>query len=226
MVTTSRWLVVGVLGFTLTLAFPQAATGQQTPASATPRIIQPGTPGAPSREVGVEIVHEAARPHTQADVRFMQGMIGHHAQALAMAALVPARTSRQDIRLLALRVELSQVDEIKLMQEWLEKRGEAVPEISPEHTHHLAGGEPEFMPGMLTHEEMAKLEAASGAEFDRLFLELMIKHHEGALAMVDHLRAQSGAGQEDDILQMTIHIVADQSSEIRRMEGMLAGPRR
>ena len=146
----------------------------------------------------------------------MQGMIGHHAQALEMAALVPTRTGREEMRLLAQRIAISQSDEIKMMQEWLKSRGEAAPD---EHAHHAHGAT--LMPGMLTPEEMRRLTEATGAEFDRLFLEFMIKHHAGALVMVSELMAQPGAGQEADIFAFTSDVDADQRMEIDRMGAML-----
>ena len=153
----------------------------------------------------------------------MQGMIGHHAQALEMAALVPERTHRDDMRLLAKRIDLSQADEIRMMQHWLEARGQQVPGA---HAHHAAGATgaavAAMMPGMLSTEEMARLAAAAGDAFDRLFLELMIKHHEGALTMVKELYATDGAGQESEIYAFTSDVDADQRMEIDRMRGMIA----
>jgi uncharacterized protein (DUF305 family) len=155
-------------------------------------------------------------PHTQADVEFMQGMIPHHAQALDMAALVEERTESQDIRLLAKRIEISQRDEIALMERWLEERGEDVP---GEHAHHMM--EDHLMPGMLSEADMAELAGAQGSEFDRLFLEHMIRHHEGAIVMVNTLFVSPGAGQETDMFTFASHIDADQQIEIRRMQAML-----
>lgn len=179
--------------------------------------MQPGAPGAPSRVITVDRATDLSRvQHTVADVRFMQGMIGHHAQALDMTAWVPTRSSREDMRMLALRIELSQEDEIKMMEGWLEARGEEVPGV---HEHHEPGAT--LMPGMLTAEEMSRLGEATGAAFDRLFLESMIKHHEGALIMVDELFSTAGAGQESIISAFAADIVADQRAEMDRMTGML-----
>ena len=149
----------------------------------------------------------------------MQGMMGHHAQALEMTALLSTRTARDDMRLLARRMDESQADEIKLMREWLEERGAAVPDA---HAHHAPGAAP--MPGMLTAAEMARLADATGPAFDRLFLELMIKHHEGALTMVNALFATEGAGQEPAIFAFASDVYADQQIEIDRMRGMLNAP--
>ena len=186
-------------------------------ANAGPQIIQPGAPGETSRVIDADEASDLSKvQHTPADVRFMQGMIGHHAQALEMAALLPSRTSREEMKLLAKRIEVSQADEIKMMQEWLKSRGQEAPS---EHAHHAHGAT--LMPGMLTPEEMARLGAASGVEFDRLFLEFMMKHHEGALTMVQELFATPGAGQEPDIFAFASDVDADQRMEIDRMGAML-----
>jgi uncharacterized protein (DUF305 family) len=143
-------------------------------------------------------------------------MIGHHAQALEMTALLPSRTSRDDMRMLARRIEASQADEIKMMERWLEVRGQEVPGLHALHAHGAT-----LMPGMLTAEEMSALAAANGAAFDRLFLEGMIKHHGGALIMVRDLFSTAGAGQQSDIFAFASDVDADQRMEIDRMGAML-----
>ena len=153
---------------------------------------------------------------TVADVKFMQGMIHHHAQALDMTVLIASRTSLEGMKLLGKRIEISQSDEIKMMQRWLEIRGQEAPGI---HDHHMAGAT--LMPGMLTTEEMDKLAGAKGAEFDRLWLEGMIKHHGGALTMVDELFSTAGAGQESEIFAFASDVVTDQRAEMDRMGAML-----
>ena len=158
--------------------------------------------------------------YTAADVRFMQAMIGHHAQALTMAALVADRTSRPDFHLMAERITLSQETEIAQMQRWLEQRGEAVPAKDAEV--HAAMGHGGVMPGMLTQAELNQLQNAQGAEFERLFLELMIKHHEGALQMVRELTATPGSGREPELFMFAADVDADQTAEIRRMRSLLA----
>jgi uncharacterized protein (DUF305 family) len=185
--------------------------------SAGPEIIQPGAPGQASRVVDAAAAADLSKvAFTPADVRFMQGMIGHHAQAIDMTALVPAHASSDAIRKLAQRIEISQADEIKMMREWLTRRGQKLPD---EHAHHAPGAP--LMPGMLTAEEMARLAQAKGPEFDRLFLEFMIKHHEGALTMVQDLFAQPGAGQESDVFAFASDVDADQRMEIDRMRAAL-----
>jgi uncharacterized protein (DUF305 family) len=146
----------------------------------------------------------------------MQGMIGHHAQALEMTALLATRSSSGDMRKLAQRIEVSQADEIKMMEDWLKSRGQRLPDP---HAHHAQGAA--LMPGMLTAEEMSRLAEAKGAAFDRLFLEFMIKHHEGALIMVKELFDTAGAGQESEIFAFASDVDADQRMEIERMGAML-----
>ena len=185
--------------------------------AAKTQIVQPGAPGEPTRVITARQAADLSRiRYTEADVQFIQGMIGHHAQALEMTALVPSRTPREDMRLLANRIEISQADEIHMMQEWLTARGARLP--NP-HAHHGEGAM--LMPGMLTAGEMAALASAKGADFDRLFLEFMIKHHEGALVMVDELFSTAGAGQQSDIFTFASDVDADQRMEIERMGAML-----
>jgi uncharacterized protein (DUF305 family) len=151
-----------------------------------------------------------------ADVKFMQGMIHHHAQALDMTELLKTRTTRDDMRKLAQRIELSQADEITMMRRWLETHGQEAP--GPD-AHHMAGAP--LMPGMLTADQMDRLAAAKGPAFDRLFLEFMIQHHEGALIMVKDLFATPGAAQDSDIFAFASDVDADQRIEIARMSAML-----
>jgi len=185
--------------------------------TSAPGIIQPGAPGQENRTISAAASTDLSKVRfTPADVKFMQGMIGHHQQALEMVALIPERTSRDDMKMLGKRIELSQQDEIKMMQEWLKGRGQELPDP---HAHHMHGAT--LMPGMLTMEEMAQLEAAKGVPFDRLFLEGMIKHHGGALIMVHELFGTPGAGQDGDIFAFASDVEADQQMEIDRMGALL-----
>jgi uncharacterized protein (DUF305 family) len=198
-------------------ALAVAAACRTAGAGGGPPIVQPGAPGEASRVIGADKATDLSHvSFTQADVRFMQGMIGHHAQALEMTALLAARTESDDMRKMAQRIELSQADEIKMMQDWLQHRGQPLPDP---HAHHAHGAT--LMPGMLTPEEMARLAAAKGAAFDRLFLEFMIRHHEGALVMVKELFATPGAGQESEVFAFASDVDADQRMEIDRMGLML-----
>lgn len=151
---------------------------------------------------------------SEASIRFVHGMLAHHAQALEMAALVPSRSTNETIRLLAERIDVSQRDEIALMTRWLERRGAPVPGPDGAHAQH---GD---MPGMLTPADMQRLAGASGTAFDRLFLELMIRHHEGALVMVAQL-FEAGRGDDPELFQIANHIDADQRAEIDRMRRLL-----
>ena len=172
----------------------------------------------------------AQAPAQPADVRFMQGMIGHHAQALVMAGLVASRTQRDDMRMLAERIDVAQRDEIATMSQWLAAHGQTVPKPD---AHAMAGHDmPDMpgmahdsmpmMPGMATPAQMDSLRAASGTAFDRLFLTYMIRHHEGALKMVADLFASRGAGQDSDVFRLASDVDVDQRAEIARMRQLLA----
>lgn len=188
------------------------------PAQTRPPIVQPGAPGEATRSISAQEATDLSKVQfVGGDVKFMQGMIGHHAQALEMVALVPTHTGNADLKKLALRIDLSQADEIRMMQRWLEVRGQHIPDLNAMHMHGAT-----LMPGMLTPDEMKQLAAARGDEFDRLFLEGMIKHHGGALTMVETLFAEPGAGQDSEIFAFASDVEADQRMEIDRMGAMLA----
>lgn len=159
----------------------------------------------------------APTPHTSADSAFMSGMIGHHAQAIVMSRLAPARAAHDQVKILADRIIVSQRDEIVAMETWLRERRLPVPDTAPEHAGHGAA-----MPGMLTPVQMRELEAARGPEFDRLFVTLMMQHHQGALAMVDQLLKAQGAAQDSFVYRFAADVHADQSAEIERMARLLA----
>jgi uncharacterized protein (DUF305 family) len=204
-------------------------------AGAPASTVQPGAPGSPSRHLSPEEArHRHELPHTRADVVFMQNMIHHHAQALVMSGLAPERAAGVDIRLLAQRIHRSQTDEIALMQRWLRERGEEAPEVEVtdpadhaghdvHHHHPPADGHDEhtLMAGMLTPAQLQELAEARGDEFDRLFLEFMVFHHEGAILMVEELFSVPGSAQDSEIYQFASHVDADQRIEIGRMLRML-----
>jgi uncharacterized protein (DUF305 family) len=193
--------------------------GAGTPASpvAAVPLVQPGAPGQESHIVTSAQASDLSRvPFTPADVEFMQGMIAHHGQAIEMTDLIATHSENGDMRQLGQRIALSQADEITMMKRWLETRHQEVP--GP-HAMHMHGAM--LMPGMLTAEEMERLAAAHGASFDRLFLEGMIKHHGGALTMVEELFAHPGAGQDSDIFAFASEVDGDQRMEIARMGAML-----
>ena len=195
----------------------------------------PPAPAAPSTD-RLEAIYRARADSARmdvhpADVRFMTGMIAHHAQALVMSGMAPSRGASPSIRTLAARIINAQKDEIGVMQRWLRERGRPVPEVG-EGGHMAAAGHGAHMhmAGMLTPEQLERLSAARGAEFDRLFLAYMIQHHEGAVTMVHDLFATDGAAQDDFVFKLASDIQVDQRSEVARMRRMLdamtgGGPR-
>ena len=194
--------------------------GHASSALAQARIIQPGAPGESPRELSAdEAIKIANTSYSPADAQFMRDMIPHHHQALQMAELVADRTNRKELIDVAGRINASQEDEIEFMQQWLRERGEPVPDPTAHHamhTHHT-------MAGMATPEEMAELAASKGTEFDRLFLELMIAHHKGAVTMVKELLEQPGAAYDPVLFEFTNDVTNDQETEIERMNALLVG---
>jgi uncharacterized protein (DUF305 family) len=202
-------VLCAALGAMVTIVSPPGAAHAQAP------IVQPGAPGNTSRLLSPK---EASRlvgvQYTEADVRFLHDMIAHHAQALEMTALIDARSGRDEMRQLARRIALSQESEIRSMRQWLRERGQENPSAGA-HQGHLG-------PGMLTAEEMNQLSQARGLDFDRLFLELMIKHHRGAVTMVDALFDQPGSAQDSQLFALTSDVLSEQTAEMERMGAMLA----
>ena len=178
----------------------------------------PGAAPAVSAPIGI-----AALRHTDADVHFMSGMIHHHAQAVLIAKWAATHVAGADLQRLSERIVVAQADEIVLMQNWLKDKGAPVPEATPGAMKMVMDGmEHEMlMPGMLTESDLKQLDAARGTDFDRLFLTFMIRHHEGALEMVDKLFASPGAAQDETVFRFASDVFADQSTEIRVMEEML-----
>jgi uncharacterized protein (DUF305 family) len=165
----------------------------------------------------------ARYPYTEADIRFMSGMISHHAQAIVMAGWAPDHGAGAAVRTLCERIINAQQDEIATMQQWLRDRRQPVPEARvAELTMPMHGGEHEMlMPGMLTAAQMHQLDQARGPEFDRLFLTFMIQHHRGAVSMVRTLLGSYGAAQDQMVFKLASDINVDQTTEIARMERML-----
>ena len=164
------------------------------------------------------------QPYVEADVQFMAGMIPHHAQAVLIAGWAPSHGARPDLKILCERIVVAQRDEIAMMQGWLRDRGQKVPDATSTRMHMSMNGMEHdmLMPGMLTDEQLAELDKARGETFDRLFLNAMIRHHQGAITMVEQLFASYGAAQDDVIFRFASDVVADQSTEIERMQKMLA----
>jgi uncharacterized protein (DUF305 family) len=207
-----RYLSPGAVVATLALAACGGVSRHQVQTGAAP-VSQP-TGAVTARTDSLR------RPYTEADIRFMTDMIGHHAQAITMAGWAPSHGADRSIQILAARIINAQQDEIATMQQWLRDRGQPVPEpdtsMAGHAMHHM------LMPGMLTPEQMAQLDQARGPAFDRLFLTSMIRHHQGAVSMVDALFNTPGAARDETVFKFANDVSVDQSTEIARMETMLA----
>lgn len=201
-----------------------ACAGSPAPSSPAPRG-DATTPSASEIEALYRARTDSSRMRfTQADVRFMTMMIGHHAQALIMSDMAPSHGASPALLRLTSRIINAQKDEIATMQRWLRDRGQHVPEV---HLDGLAvllddNPQPVYMHGMLTMDEMRELDASHGNDFDRLFLKGMIMHHSGAVDMVHDLFATDGAAQDELAFKLANDIQVDQTTEIQRMKRMLA----
>ena len=187
----------------------------------TVQIVQPGAPGQASKTLTADQATKLAQAsYTASDVAFMQHMIVHHEQAVEMAVLVKDRTNTADLLSIAGRIESSQADEIAFMKAWLSERGEPVEDPMMkghgEHMHHM-------MKGMASADQMKALAAAKGVEFDRQFLTLMIAHHEGAVDMVEKLLDEDGTAADPVLYQFVGDIDSEQTTEVKRMDKLLAG---
>lgn len=207
-IVSASLLVVGLAGCT---------SDEEAPEGSAP-VVQLGAPGETGTELSPEEVEDIEMPtYTEADVEFVQGMIPHHAQALDLTPLVATRADDPDLAVMAERIEVSQADEIALLEKWLTGRGK---DLAGVHAGH--GDGEHGMPGMLTPEELAQLEGATGSRFDRLFLNYMIRHHEGAIVMVESLLTGGAGGQESEIFQLASGIGTDQQVEVAAMKRQLA----
>jgi len=192
------------------------------------RTIDPTT-GLPVGAMGAEAAVARARadsvrlPYTAADIRFLSGMISHHAQAIKMAKWSATHGASAAVVRLSERIMTAQTDEIAFMQSWLRDRRQPVPEPDPAGMKMTMGGTEHvmLMPGMLTPEQMTQLDAARAKEFDRLFLTFMIQHHQGAITMVRELFSAQGAGQDESVFAFANDVEIDQETEIVRMRQML-----
>ena len=192
---------------------PAPATQSSTPVHATPAGI------AQAR------ADSARLPWTAADAHFMSAMIHHHAQAIQMSQMAPSHGASPEVLRLASRIINAQRDEIRTMQQWLADRGQPVPEATPGPMMMDMGNGMQhemLMPGMLTGAQLAQLDSARGADFDRLFLTFMIQHHRGATSMVRDLFGTYGAAQDETIFKFASDVNVDQTTEIARMQRMLA----
>ncbi len=196
---------------TITLMLGYASVNAEVP------ILQPGAPGNPTKELDPETaIAIADSSYTAADIEFLQGMIVHHYQAFLMSEMAPSRTNNQTILDLAGRIDASQIDEIDFMENWLAERGKSIPDPTlMGHSHHHK------MMGMATPEQMNKLEASNSTDFDRLYLNLMIRHHDGAIDMVDRLNEFPGSAYDPQLYEFVTDLENDQAVEIERMNGIL-----
>jgi uncharacterized protein (DUF305 family) len=180
-------------------------------------IVGPGSAGA------IATADRTERSFTPADAEFMAGMIPHHAQAVTMAQWAATHGARADVRLFSEKVIVAQRDEIRLLQGWLRERGLPVPDsMATRHVMRMGDMTHQMlMPGMLSDDDMATLDAARGQMFDPFFLTSMIRHHQGAIQMVEQLFGSSRAAQDHTVFRFASDVVADQSAEIERMQAML-----
>jgi uncharacterized protein (DUF305 family) len=191
-----------------------------------PVLVQPGAPGQPTKTLPSS-TRPTLPPPSPADVKFMQHMIVHHAQAVEMTALIESHTQNKELRTLGERISRSQSDEMRFMKRWLEARGQPTSmAMSPgSRGHEMHGSEMPshnmLMPGMLTAKQMDALRKARGKEFERLFLSGMIQHHNGALVMVKDLFNTSGAGEDGELFNFATDVDSGQRAEIRVMQNML-----
>jgi uncharacterized protein (DUF305 family) len=197
-------------------------------------IVQPGAPGHSNKTLTPETASAAPRKPSEADIQFMQGMIMHHSQAVEMTELLRTRSKDKEVQALGKRISISQTDEMAYMKQWLTDRGEP---ISAHGSMNMAGmdmagmdmagmdhmdmGAMPMMPGMLTPAQMKALAAATGPEFDHLFLTGMIQHHTGALTMVKDLFKSPGAGQDPQLFDFASDVDNTQQAEIDIMRHML-----
>jgi uncharacterized protein (DUF305 family) len=201
------------------------ATCQQTkPAGDGVSIVQPGAPGHSNKTLTPETAAAPERKPSDADVKFMQGMIMHHSQAVEMTELLRTRSHDPEVQALGKRISISQTDEMRFMREWLTERGEPISEhasMDMAGMDHMDMGSMPMMPGMLTKEQMKALAAATGPAFDHLFLTGMIQHHTGALTMVKDLFWVPGAGQDPRLFDFASDVDNTQQAEIDIMRHML-----
>lgn len=196
-----------------------ACSSGQSP-STVPAPQQPEYSESDLRAIEKARADSARLPYTEADIHFMSGMIGHHAQAITMAGWAETHDASPAIQRLASRIVNGQSDEIVTMQTWLKDRLQPVPQPDSAGMTMMQGHEM-HMPGMLTHAQMDQLNQARGEEFDRLFLTFMIEHHRGAIEMVRNLFGTYGAGQDELVFKFASDVNVDQTTEIARMESML-----
>jgi uncharacterized protein (DUF305 family) len=229
-----RFFLFGAAVLSLTSA--AAPCQQSKSADSGVSIVQPGAPGHTNKTLTPETATAAPRKPSEADIKFMQGMIMHHSQAVEMTDLLRTRSQDKEVQALGKRISISQTDEMRFMKQWLTDRGLPVSEHGSmdmagmdmavmdhdhmDHMDHMDMAMP-MMPGMLTPAQMKALAAATGPAFDHLFLTGMIQHHTGALTMVKDLFATQGAGQDPQLFDFASDVDNTQQAEIDIMRHML-----
>lgn len=221
---TQHALAAAVIGGALILAGCSDAGDTTTAGPTTGRTPAGSTAAGPTAAgQGPTVQPEGAqRTYNDADVAFAQQMIPHHQQALQMARMATEQAASDEVRELAERIEAAQGPEIATMTGWLVAWGEKVPDL--DGTDSMAGmdhgGETPGSMGMMTEEDMDRLMATSGRDFDRAFLTMMIAHHEGAIEMA---RAEQATGKDPGALALAGQVEVDQAAEIETMRDLL-GP--
>jgi uncharacterized protein (DUF305 family) len=228
-------MLLRALFFAGGVIFLSAATAlcQEPKAASGVTIVQPGAPGQSNKTLTEATANAAPRQPSEADVKFMQGMIMHHGQAVEMTGLIGTRSQNKEVQALGKRISVSQTDEMAYMKQWLTDRGLPLSEHGAmdmsgmdmsgmDHSHHhMDMGAMPMMPGMLTPQQMEALRKATGPAFDQLFLTGMIQHHTGALTMVKELFASPGAGQDPQLFDFASDVDNTQQAEIDIMRHML-----
>ncbi|MBO6620494.1 MAG: DUF305 domain-containing protein [Balneola sp.] len=230
MPTAKKILLISTLVFsTLILSVCSSSKNASSPNSETVSQQKAEQPSkAELEEIYWARIDSSKMNFTEADVKFMTGMIGHHAQALIMSRLAPENNASSQVQTLAARIINAQKDEIATMQTWLRDRGQSVPEVhidglklmihgtGMDHSNHMN------MAGMLSQEQLVELSNAKGKKFDELYLKYMIQHHQGAVTMVQTLINTDGAAQDEQAFRLSTDINVDQITEIERMKRMLS----
>jgi uncharacterized protein (DUF305 family) len=229
-----RLFLFGATVLSLTSATALSQQDQQEKTGGV-SIVQPGAPGHSNKTLTPETATAAPRKPSEADIKFMQGMIMHHGQAVEMTDLLRTRSQDKEVQALGKRISISQTDEMRFMKQWLTDRGLPLSEHGSmhmagmdmsgmdhmDHMDHMDMGGMPMMPGMLTPAQMKALAAATGPAFDHLFLTGMIQHHTGALTMVKDLFATQGAGQDPQLFDFASDVDNTQQAEIDIMRHLL-----
>ncbi|MGE0138343.1 MAG: DUF305 domain-containing protein [Ilumatobacteraceae bacterium] len=200
---SKRRLLVAPIAATLALTLAACGSDDDTSSADT----TPAAATDPAGEQGAVVLNDA-------DVEFAQGMIAHHEQAIEMSeiALDPNRSAGPEVIDLATRIQAAQEPEIEQMTAWLTAAGEPLTMDMSE------GHDMSDMEGMMTAEQMDALAAATGADFDQMWLEMMIAHHEGAISQSETVKAN---GSNPDVLALADQIITAQQAEIAEMQALL-----